>query len=372
MKVRHLFTHDVRPGRLFRIPEVPDNVMVDLTWACNHRCAFCYNPAEDHRRGYPPAATIEAVLRALANWGVREVLYLGGEPTLHPDFEELLELGATLGLCQRMVTNGSRIDVRRAERLARWNVEVGISLHGSDADVHDRLAGSRNAFRKALQSLDALVAAGAPAFAQYSPTRLDDGGIEALAAFLGLRYGSSIRFLDVNRLLPYGEGGRGGREVLLDDDGWWTTLRGVGNLVRAGWKVWVESVPRCWIRDRAAADGLDDATVEAILASLRPCFMSVTQLAFDPEGRVKLCPGGPPLGPSLLDGDPAELWRHHPLLVERRALSFLPKVCIDYETGHLCAEFYECGGGCGSAAGVVPGAADPLVPEELVGPGCKG
>lgn len=363
MKVRHLFTHDVRPGRLFRIPSAPDNVMLDLTWACNHRCAFCYNPEENYKRGNPPAGTSEAILRTLATWGVCEVLYLGGEPTLHPDFEALLELGAELGLTQRMVTNGSRLDVRRAERLAEWGVEVGVSLHGSQPHVHDDLAGSLGAFRRALQSVDALVEAGAEVFAQYSPTRRDSDGIEVLAAFLKDRYGAAIRSMDVNRLLPFGEGGGDGREVFLDEDGWWATLRGVGALVSAGWRVSVESVPRCWIRRRAEADHLDETTTAAILASLRPCYMGVKQIAFDPEGCVKFCPGGPPLGPSILDGDPAELWRKHPLLVERRTLSFLPKECVDYEATSLCAEFYECCGGCPSAAGIVPVAADPLGPQ---------
>ncbi len=128
--------------------------------------------------------------------------------------------------------------------------------------------------------------------------------------------------------------------------------------------MWVESVPRCWIRDRSEADSLDTDELEAILSTLRPCYMGVNQLAFDPEGRLKLCPGGPPLGPSILEGDPRGLWKEHALLVERRELRFLPVECVDYERRQLCDEFYECGGGCRSAAGVVPGAADPLGPQR--------
>jgi len=363
MKTRHLFTHDVRPGRLYRISEAPDNVMLDLTRRCNLHCAFCYNPVEDRDRGDPPTATVETILRALANWGVREVLYLGGEPTLHADFEPLLELGATLGLSQRIVTNGGRIDRRRARRLAEWDVEVGVSLHGAAPDVHDHLTGSPGAFARALRGLNALITSGTGVFVQYSPTRLDESGLKALAALLHQRYGAAIRFIDVNRLLPYGQGRSNEKDVFLDEDGWWAVLRAVGQLVCAGWKVRVESVPRCWIRHRATTDKLDRETMAAILASLRPCYMGVSQLAFDPQGRMKLCPGGPPVGPSILENDPRDLWREHPLLVERRNLLFLPEACVDYETGHLCKEFYECGGGCRSAAGVTPGAADPLAPR---------
>ena len=360
MKTRHLFTHEVRPGRLYRISEAPDNVMLDLTWRCDLHCAFCYNAVDDRHRGDPPAETLEAILSILADWGVREVLYLGGEPTLHPDFEPLLELGVFLGLCQRMVTNGGRIDGRCARRLAQWDVEVGVSLHGAEPAVHDRLTGSPGSFARSLRGLDSLVEAGAGVFVQYSPTRVDRSGIEAVAGLIHGRYGKAIRFIDVNRLLPYGRGGSSGKEVFLDEDGWWAVLCAVGKLAAAGWKVKVESVPRCWIRSRAEADGLDEATLDAILASLRPCYMGVNQLAFDPQGCMKLCPGGPPVGPSILEADPRVLWREHPLLVERRGLRFLTKACVDYETGFLCTEFYECGGGCRAAAGIIPGAADPL------------
>ncbi len=362
MKTRHLFTHDVRPGHLYRIPAVPDNVMLDLTWACDHRCVFCYNPAESSRRGHPPTATTEAILRVLAEWGVREVLYLGGEPTLHPGFDGIIDLGAALGLEQRVVTNGGRIDRQRARRLAEKRVEVGVSLHGSEAAIHDRLTKAPGSFERALRVLDELVAADAGVFVQYSPTRLDNGGLPKLAKMIGRRWDSAIRFIDVNRLLPYGEGGGSGRNVVVDEDGWWDVLRDAGRLGGDGWRVWVESVPRCWIRDRSEADSLDTDELEAILSTLRPCYMGVNQLAFDPKGHVKLCPGGPPLGPSILEGDPRRLWKEHALLVKRRELRFLPVECVDYERRQLCDEFYECGGGCRSAAGALPGAADPLGP----------
>ena len=70
MKTKHLFTHDVRPGRLYQIPDAPDNVMLDLTWRCDHKCAFCYNPIEYRKNGDPPGETSKNIIRALAGWGV--------------------------------------------------------------------------------------------------------------------------------------------------------------------------------------------------------------------------------------------------------------------------------------------------------------
>jgi MoaA/NifB/PqqE/SkfB family radical SAM enzyme len=122
MKTKHLFTYDIRPGHLFHIPDCPDNVMFDLTWACNYHCSFCYNPRGNSKLGHPPWATTKTILHKLAEWGVKEVLYLGGEPTLHPKFDDVIELGSRLGLSQRVVTNASRIRERRAQLLAANDV----------------------------------------------------------------------------------------------------------------------------------------------------------------------------------------------------------------------------------------------------------
>lgn len=61
-----------------------------LTHACNRRCKFCI----DYRLGDDAWLSHEALVRAL-DWakanGVREVLFIGGEPTLHPQFRLFCE-----------------------------------------------------------------------------------------------------------------------------------------------------------------------------------------------------------------------------------------------------------------------------------------
>jgi len=358
MKTKHLFTYDVRPGHLFHIPDCPDNVMFDLTWKCNYRCSFCYISHEDRNLGHPPWEVTEAILHKLAKWGVREVLYLGGEPMLHPKFDAVIELGSRLGFSQRVVTNASRINSARANLLASHNVEVGVSLHSANASVHNHLTGTRQGFQKATNALALLIDAGVRSFIQYSPTRLDPGGLKNLAAFLRNRYGEGIQFIDVNRLLPFGEAAQDKSQVVLDAEGWWDALKIVGNLVLSGWTVRVESVPHCWVRERAASEGLRNEIVEAILSSLRPCHMGITQLAFDPVGRVKLCPGASPVSDSILNLEIQEFWRSNRLMQNRRELLFLPKQCLDYDTAHVCRYLYECNGGCRSSG---PSPIDPLL-----------
>jgi len=367
VKTQHLWTNDVRPGALFRIPAVPDNVMLDVTWSCNQRCAFCYQPRAQARRGHPEPDILVGIVKELARWGVAEVLYLGGEPLLHPRIEEALEIGAGLGLRQRLVTNGSRLDAARARRLARMGLGIGVSLLGSDARTHDALAGTSGSFELALAALDAIRAADGFAWIQYSPTRLNQGQLVPLADLIRRRLGYAAQFVDVNRLLPFGRARQVRRSVLLGEEGWWQALLEVEVLTAGGWQVRVESVPRCWIRRQAARDCLSPERTQAIIATLRTCWMAISQLALDPEGRIKLCPGGPPVGPSIMTASAEEVWLREPVLEERRQLLFLPTCCVDYPARSICAEFYDCGGGCRAAAGIMPHAPDPLaMPIGLV------
>jgi MoaA/NifB/PqqE/SkfB family radical SAM enzyme len=61
----------------------------------------------------------------------------GGEPTLHPDFPELVERAQTLGFEVGVVTNGSRLlKPGLAEALAHWASYVRVSLDGPTPETH--------------------------------------------------------------------------------------------------------------------------------------------------------------------------------------------------------------------------------------------
>jgi molybdenum cofactor biosynthesis enzyme MoaA len=360
MKGDRLFTCDVRPGHLFRIPDCPDNVMLDLTWRCNYRCSFCYNPSAVRTRADPPFEVTAAILRGLAAWGVREVLYLGGEPMLHARFNAVIELGAALRLSQRVVTNGSVIDEARARVLALHGVEVGVSLHSADRNVHDRLTGEPQGWEKATAGLSRLIDHGVRCFVQYSPSRLERRGLVKLSRFLRSRYGDGVRCIDVNRLLPFGEAADDRAEVVLRAEGWWDVMKMAGEVVSSGWTIRVESVPHCWVRERARNDGLAAESVRAILSCIRACYMGLDQLALTPSGVIKLCPGSPATECSMIESAPSQLWREHPALVARRSYSFLPRECVNFGAATTCVDFYDCLGGCRFASGRPSPESDPL------------
>jgi uncharacterized radical SAM superfamily Fe-S cluster-containing enzyme len=86
--------------------------LVEVTDSCNLRCPVCYAGSGPERLEHRPVALIEKMLDAVVrNEGHPDVVQIsGGEPTLHPDFFEIIELAKARPIRHLMVnTNGVRI-----------------------------------------------------------------------------------------------------------------------------------------------------------------------------------------------------------------------------------------------------------------------
>lgn len=125
----------------------PVTVEVDPVAYCNHHCSWCVDPS--HRPVTASRDFLWQVLRELSTFtvngfGVQGIVFKGGgEPTLHPDFIELVEEARALGFKVGVVTNGSRLlTPGLAEALARWASYVRVSIDGPTPETHQRIHGS--------------------------------------------------------------------------------------------------------------------------------------------------------------------------------------------------------------------------------------
>jgi len=116
---------------------VPLTASLELTNRCNLRCGFCSN-----RRPWDRDSLTEAewcgVLGDLRRLGTLFVTLTGGEPLLHPGFFQIAEAARDLAMAIRILTNGTLIDDRSADRIALLQpLSVELSLHGAVAGTHD-------------------------------------------------------------------------------------------------------------------------------------------------------------------------------------------------------------------------------------------
>jgi uncharacterized radical SAM superfamily Fe-S cluster-containing enzyme len=137
--------------------------LIEICDACNLSCPICYAESGPHRDTYRSLPQIERMLDAVvANEMEPDVVQIsGGEPTLHPQFFEILDAAKRRPIRHMMInTNGIRIAQEDgfAERLAGYMPQFEIFLQ-FDSQRREPLmtlrgADLRNIRERALQRLN--------------------------------------------------------------------------------------------------------------------------------------------------------------------------------------------------------------------------
>lgn len=133
---------------------IPLAVLAELTHRCPLQCPYCSNPVELERGG-AELTTDEwkRVLSELAQIGVLQIHFSGGEPTARRDLVDLVQHATDVGLYTNLIT--SAVLLTRSKLAALTDVglcHVQISFQGSEQDVADRVAGLKDSHAKKIEA----------------------------------------------------------------------------------------------------------------------------------------------------------------------------------------------------------------------------
>jgi radical SAM protein with 4Fe4S-binding SPASM domain len=108
----------------------PSYIQFYPTLNCNYSCPFCFN------RNLPELKDIDvndfnSILLTLKHLGIDHIDMLGGEPSLHPDLLQLIDLIHHNGLKTTISTNGTHIDLLTdiSKTYPKKSVRIGVSLN---------------------------------------------------------------------------------------------------------------------------------------------------------------------------------------------------------------------------------------------------
>jgi 7,8-dihydro-6-hydroxymethylpterin dimethyltransferase len=139
--------------------------LIEITDRCNLACPTCYAMSSPHYGRHRTVEEVEQMLDIIvANEGEPDVVQLsGGEPTIHPQFFEILDIAKRKPIKHLMLnTNGVRIanDAGFAERLATYmpDFELYLQFDSFRPEVLEALRGKdlRDVRMKAIEKLNAL------------------------------------------------------------------------------------------------------------------------------------------------------------------------------------------------------------------------
>jgi uncharacterized radical SAM superfamily Fe-S cluster-containing enzyme len=136
--------------------------IVEINEHCNPACPLCFADSSPQRGLYRPLAEIERMFAALvAAEGETDVVQLsGGEPTLHPQFFEILDIARAKPIRHVMInTNGLRIakDAEFVAQLAqrKRGLEVHLQFDSLEREAPMQIRGAdlRRIRQQALENL---------------------------------------------------------------------------------------------------------------------------------------------------------------------------------------------------------------------------
>jgi cyclic pyranopterin phosphate synthase len=143
-------------GRVMR------KLRVSLTDACQYRCFYCMpeNPVFTANSKLLSAAEYQAICSALVERGIEELRVTGGEPTVRPEFREILTALAAIPAKRLSLTSNGQLLERHLEFLSDIGcTHLNISLDSLDAGRFERITGGGD-FRKVMASIEKASAMG--------------------------------------------------------------------------------------------------------------------------------------------------------------------------------------------------------------------
>ena len=167
---------------------IPLSGTFELTARCNLDCKMCYihkraNDASALEREWSAGQWLE-LAGECQKAGLLHLLLTGGEPLLRPDFKEIYTGCRRLGLMVSVNTNATLLDGDMVRFLAADPPSrVNITLYGACAETYAALCGDGGAYRRVVEAIVALKAAGVLVKVNFSVTPYNFRDAQAVYTF---------------------------------------------------------------------------------------------------------------------------------------------------------------------------------------------
>lgn len=165
----------------------PSCLTWELTYACDLSCAYCRSSSGGRDPGELSTAECLALIDEFERTRVCHVHIGGGEPTVRPDFWDIVDYANAHHVGVEFATNGLRITPAVARRLATSHgIGVQIRMDGATEQVNDAVRGA-GSYRMAVRAMETLASAGVYDFElAVVVTRRNAGQLDAFAAIADL------------------------------------------------------------------------------------------------------------------------------------------------------------------------------------------
>lgn len=179
-------------------PPTLDFLHLDTLWLqvtgtlCNLACTHCFISCGPKNDSHPFMSLddVRGAVESAAAMGVQEIYFTGGEPFMHPDIKEMIELCLEVAPLN-ILTNGILITPEMADWLAhkfktaKYSLDLRVSLDGTTPKENDAIRG-RKTFAKIIASVELLWNAGINPVITVTTCHADLSAVEGRMKFIEL------------------------------------------------------------------------------------------------------------------------------------------------------------------------------------------
>lgn len=174
-------------------PPLPNNMMVELSNACNHACTFCPNPHMTRTKGRIDDQLMFRIITEAAEAGVREIgFYTTGDPFIHKGLAAFTRHAKAAGFTYTYIsTNGGLATPSRAKAVIDAGMDsIKFSINAGSRETYKQIHGvdDFDAIVKHLKFISEYRAANRPDMKLYVTcvvTKPMEHEIEAFKALFG-------------------------------------------------------------------------------------------------------------------------------------------------------------------------------------------
>jgi radical SAM protein with 4Fe4S-binding SPASM domain len=187
------------------VPQFPFHLVWNITNACNLRCEHCFSASGKPLPGELTTAEAIDLLDQLAEVGVFDLAFCGGEPLIRRDVFDLLAHAADRGITTGIGSNGWLVNERLLARLRNVGVQrIQVSLDGL-AGNHDRIRRRTGLFARTVGAIGAGVASGLRTHVCFTAHQ---GNLADLEPVIDLCAKLGVHLFNLSQFVPVGRGER--------------------------------------------------------------------------------------------------------------------------------------------------------------------